>query len=89
MLIQSTFKPAWWLNNAHLQTIYPSLFRQPPAPVIERERLLTEDNDFLDIDFCGEGAQPLVMLLHGLTGSSQSGYIKGLQQALLQHDYFP
>ncbi len=87
MLIQSTFKAAWWLNNAHLQTIYPSLFRRPPSPVIKRERLLTEDDDFLDIDFCGEGDQPLVMLLHGLTGSSQSGYIKGLQQALLQQGF--
>jgi predicted alpha/beta-fold hydrolase len=45
---------------------------------------MTEDHDFIDIDFCGEGNQPLVILLHGLTGSSQSGYIKGLQQALLE-----
>ena len=84
MQIQSTFKPAWWLNNPHLQTIYPSLLRKPPEPTIKRERLTTEDNDFIDIDFCGEGNQPLVILLHGLTGSSQSGYIKGLQQALLE-----
>jgi len=84
MQIQSTFKPAWWLNNPHLQTIYPSLLRKPPEPTIKRERLITEDNDFIDIDFCGEGNQPLVILLHGLTGSSQSGYIKGLQQALLE-----
>jgi len=83
MQIQSTFKPAWWLNNPHLQTIYPSLLRKSPEPTIKRERLTTEDNDFIDIDFCGEGNQPLVILLHGLTGSSQSGYIKGLQQALL------
>lgn len=83
MQIQSTFKPAWWLNNSHLQTIYPSLLRKPPEPTIKRERLITEDKDFIDIDFCGEGNQPLVILLHGLTGSSQSGYIKGLQQALL------
>jgi predicted alpha/beta-fold hydrolase len=84
MLIQSTFKPAWWLNNPHLQTIYPSLLRKPPEPIIKRERLITEDKDFIDIDFCGEGDQPLVILLHGLTGSSQSGYVKGLQQALLE-----
>jgi predicted alpha/beta-fold hydrolase len=84
MQIQSTFNPAWWLNNPHLQTIYPSLLRKPPEPVVKRERLMTEDHDFIDIDFCGEGNQPLVILLHGLTGSSQSGYIKGLQQALLE-----
>ena len=83
MLIQSSFKPAWWLNNAHLQTLYPALLRKPPNPELKRERLITADDDFIDIDFCGEGDQPMVILLHGLTGSSQSVYIQGLQQALL------
>jgi len=77
------FKPAWWLRNCHLQTIYPSLFRSlPEPPDYRRERLTTPDNDFIDVDFCGTGNAPLVILLHGLTGSSQSGYIKGLQSAL-------
>jgi len=84
MLIKSTFKPAWWLNNPHLQTLYPALIRKPPEPILRRERLQTPDKDFVDLDFCGEGNQPLVILLHGLTGSSQSGYIKGLQVVLLQ-----
>ncbi|RLA24529.1 MAG: hydrolase [Gammaproteobacteria bacterium] len=84
MLVQSIFKPAWWLNNAHLQTLYPALIRRLPNPVLKRERLITGDGDFIDIDFCGEGTQPLIILLHGLTGSSQSSYIKGLQQALLK-----
>lgn len=84
MLIKSTFKPAWWLHNAHLQTLYPALLRHPPSPSIKRERLITTDNDFIDIDFCGTGQQPLVILLHGLTGSAQSKYIKGLQVALLK-----
>lgn len=87
MLIQSTFKPAWWLKNHHLQTIFPSLIRKPPTPVLRRERLITPDSDFIDLDFCGEGNQPLVILLHGLTGSSQSGYIKGLQPTLLQQGF--
>ncbi len=84
MLIRSTFKPAWWLKNAHLQTLFPALLRKPANLILKRERLVTPDDDFIDIDFCGEGDQPLVILLHGLTGSSQSVYIKGLQQALLQ-----
>jgi len=84
MLVQSIFKPAWWLNNVHLQTLYPALIRRPPNRVLKRERLITGDGDFIDIDFCGEGTQPLIILLHGLTGSSQSSYIKGLQQALLK-----
>lgn len=85
MLINSTFKPAWWLNNPHLQTIYPTYYRKlPELPVINRERLVTPDDDFIDIDWCGTGAQPLVILLHGLTGSSRSSYIQGLQYALAQ-----
>jgi predicted alpha/beta-fold hydrolase len=83
MIIQSTFKPAWWLKNAHLQTIFPAFFRntQPPG-ALRRERLSTRDNDFIDIDHSGENGQPIVILLHGLTGSSESGYIKGLQYTL-------
>ena len=81
------FKPAWWLNNGHLQTLYPALFRRTRKLPIRRERLQTPDNDFLDLDFCGAGDGPLVILLHGLTGGSASVYIQGLQWALLQQGF--
>ncbi|MDC9728438.1 MAG: hydrolase [Methyloprofundus sp.] len=84
MLIKSRFKPVWWCRNRHLQTIIPSLFRKVKSPSLKRERLVTVDGDFLDLDFCGAGNQPLVILLHGLTGSSQSSYILGLQVSLLK-----
>ncbi|MDD5274428.1 MAG: hydrolase [Methylovulum sp.] len=79
------FKPAWWLHNGHLQTLYPALLRRvPDVPDVWRERLTTPDGDFLDIDYCGTGSGPRVLLLHGLTGSSESGYIKGLQAVFLR-----
>lgn len=88
MFVQTTFKPAWWLKNCHFQTVYPALFRNGPnPPEYRRERLITPDDDFIDVDFCGTGDQPIVMLLHGLTGSSQSGYIKGLQSVLLSQGF--
>jgi predicted alpha/beta-fold hydrolase len=88
MLLKTSFKPAWWLKNAHLQTFYPALFRKtPPLITLRRERLITPDNDFIDIDFCGAGELPLIILLHGLTGSSQSSYIKGLQRELLAQGF--
>ena len=89
MIIKPSFRPAWWLTNCHSQTVYPSLFRRPPTPPdYRRERLITGDGDFLDVDFCGNNPhQPLVILLHGLTGSSQSGYIKGLQNVLLHSGF--
>lgn len=84
----ATFKPAWWLKNPHLQTLYPALCRKISAPLLRRERLITPDNDFLDIDWCSEGDEkPLIILLHGLTGSSQSPYIKGFQQLLLKQNF--
>lgn len=86
MIVQSSFRPAWWLRNAHLQTLYPALFRRQPLPLsLKRERLNTPDNDFVDIDWCGDGDKPIVILLHGLAGCSRSSYIVGLQHMLLQH----
>jgi len=76
------FKPAWWLRNAHGQTLWPALFRRLPPLSTRRERFPTRDGDFIALDWCGEGTGPLVILLHGLSGSSRSPYIAGLQQAL-------
>lgn len=82
--MHNAFRPAWWLNSPHLQTIYPAFLRRisPPAGT-RRERLDTPDGDFLDIDWVDNGDRPLVILLHGLAGSSRSGYIQGLQHSLL------
>ncbi len=87
--LKQTFKPAWWLSNAHLQTLFPALVRRPQALNFhQRERLYTIDNDFIDIDWCAkQSKKPLVILLHGLTGSSQSPYITGLQRIFLQQGW--
>ncbi|MFZ3205278.1 MAG: hydrolase [Pseudomonas sp.] len=79
-----TFKPAWWLPGPHLQTLWHSLCRKPPQLQRRRERLWLEDGDFLDLDWHGphSAEAPLVLVLHGLTGSSSSHYALGLQQAL-------
>ena len=49
-----------------------------PAPLpLERERLATEDGDFLDLDWLRAGAErPHLLVLHGLEGSSASGYVR-------------
>ncbi len=86
MIIQSTFKPAWWLKNPHLQTIYPTLCRRvSPVPPLQIESLITEDQDVLEIVHCGNKSAPIILLLHGLAGNSQSIYIQGLQAALYQN----
>ncbi|MDD2760307.1 MAG: hydrolase [Methylomonas sp.] len=81
-LIHCHFKPVWWLNNPHLQTLYPALLRKPLPLKRRRERLYTPDGDFIDLDWCESDSKVIAILLHGLSGSSNSGYILGLQQAL-------
>ena len=78
------FTPAWWLPSPHLQTLWGSLCRTAPKLQRRRERLWLDDGDFLDLDWHGphEAEAPLVLVLHGLTGSSSSHYVLGLQQQL-------
>jgi uncharacterized protein len=69
-----------WLPGGNLQTIWPALFSrrtEGPSPRYRRERWNTPDGDFIDLDFLQDGApQPrgLLVLFHGLEGSSRSHY---------------
>ncbi|MGN8259879.1 hydrolase [Pseudomonas sp. SMSB3] len=84
-----SFRPAIGLSNPHLQTLWGPLWRKLPALPRKRERLWLADGDFLDLDWHGPQRidAPLVLVLHGLTGSSDSPYVKGLQQALQAVDW--
>ena len=76
------FQAPRWLANAHLQTIYGSLFARAPRVAFRRERWDTPDDDFVDVDFVdGPAKAPWVQLYHGLEGSSESPYAR-----MLMHD---
>jgi predicted alpha/beta-fold hydrolase len=76
----------WWLPGGHVQTIWAALYGQRLAagPLeFERERWPTPDGDFIDVDWLAavpgtthlaDPAPPLLVLFHGLEGSSQSHY---------------
>jgi predicted alpha/beta-fold hydrolase len=90
MIAESSFRPAWWLNNAHAQTLYPTLIRQIKAPIDRRERFELPDGDFVDLAWAINGLAsdaPLVILLHGLGGDASSKYIAGLLQACNQQGW--
>jgi predicted alpha/beta-fold hydrolase len=75
------FRPAWWCRNAHVQTVWGPLFRRRRIRW-RRERVATSDGDFVDLDWA-DGARtdaPLLLVLHGLEGSSRSHYVVGLAQ---------
>jgi predicted alpha/beta-fold hydrolase len=72
-----------WLPGGHLQTIYPAVARRAPTVAYRRERWDAQDGDFVDIDFVdGAPGQPLVVLFHGLEGSSASHYARSLMAAV-------
>ena len=82
----------WWLPGGNLQTIVAAKLGRRyahTAPVYVRERWHTPDHDFIDLDWqAGPGAPqtPLLVLFHGLEGSSRSHYAESFAEfARVQH----
>jgi len=74
-----SFQAAWWLRNRHLQTVWNRLLRRRPEIHTTRARWTTQDGDFLDLDFVdGPVASPQLLVIHGLEGSSERKYVRGL-----------
>ena len=74
-----------WLPGSHAQTIFPFLFRSPEPIFYQRQKIETPDGDFLHIDWVNTTSKsPLVVLLHGLEGSSNSHYSRALM-AKIKH----
>lgn len=75
-----------WLPGGNLQTIWPALYSRRftgPPPQYRRERWNTPDGDFIDVDWLDNSeaspdarasSQTLLVLFHGLEGSSGSHY---------------
>ena len=78
-LTKSTYPgaPAWQFNG-HLQTVAAGLFRALPETPYRRERIETADHDFLDLDWLENGHHRLVVISHGLEGSTSHSYIRGM-----------
>ncbi len=75
-IIESHFRGNAIFKGAHADTILPPMFRNLQVNY-HRERLELEDGDFLDLDWHQKSNKKLLVLFHGLEGSSQSQYIKG------------
>ena len=82
----ANFEPKSWLKNTHLQTILPKFLLSAPQIQFVNERIMTPDQDFIDLAWAMPHKQAdltgIVILFHGLEGSSQSHYIKHLVSGL-------
>ena len=76
--VPDDFRSPLWLPGGHAQTIWPALVgrrRHGGAIAFQRTRWATPDGDFVDVDWLGDDPDAtLLVLLHGLEGSSSSHY---------------
>ena len=81
------YEAPWWLPGGNLQTIWAALRAERyvgSAPTFKRERWTSPDNDFVDVDFSDHTSlsdAPLLVVFHGLEGSSGSHYAEALTDA--------
>lgn len=95
------YRAPWWLPGGNLQTIWPALLARRtrgPAPRYRRERWTAPDGDFVDLDWLEAGdagiasqtqpttaGAPLLVLFHGLEGSSRSHYAEAFADFAAAH----
>jgi predicted alpha/beta-fold hydrolase len=80
----STYAAPRWLPGGHAQTIYAAVVLPRAVHPYRRERWETPDGDFIDLDWVagepGDARRPLVVMFHGLEGSSRSHYALALMK---------
>ncbi len=75
-------------RHAHLSTIYPAKIKKYPIPHYEREKMPTDDGDFLNLDWRKqENTEELVILFHGLEGDSKRTYLNSCSDYFFERGY--
>ena len=85
------YSAPWWLPGGHLQTIWSALYarqRHAARRPLQRERWDTPDGDFIDVDrqTASSSERPLMVMFHGLEGSSASHYAQACADWAAEHD---
>lgn len=73
-LLKDQLTTSFPFKNPHINTIY-KFFSVKYKPDYKRVRIPTWDNDFIDLDFLMNNSFSLIILIHGLEGSSDSSYM--------------
>lgn len=86
----SSYRPPLIYLNRHVNTVAHALLRRVKTSYV-RERIVTPDKDFVDLDFSfsdpNRKGKTVVLLIHGLEGSAQSSYVKGMVNAVNNHGW--
>lgn len=76
-IVTSNYKPNFLFKSGQFSTIYSGIFRRVNGVKQERERIILEDQDFIDLDwsFSSQKTNKLIIVLHGLEGNAQRPYM--------------
>lgn len=77
----------FYLPTGHWETVFPAVFRRVRGVHYQRERLELKDGDFLDLDWIKNKHQKLAILVHGLEGSTDRHYMKGMASYLSKNKF--
>ena len=83
------FSPPFYLKNPHIQTIWAARIRHVPSFPYKEEFLHYLTMFFLmlywrDVEKEQQSKTPLVLLIHGVSGSAQSVYVRGMIKGLFE-----
>lgn len=80
------YYPTFYLQNCILQAAFP-MFLQIPTTFYKREYIKTHDNVTISLDWVvTDEKKPLVWIVHGYTGGTDSTYMKSIIESL-RYDY--
>ena len=83
------YRAPTWLPGGNMQTIWPALYSrrgEGAPPTYRRERWTTPDADFIDLDWLETPpSSTLLVLFHGLEGTSASHYAEGFADFARAH----
>ena len=96
-VVSSSYEPPMLLSGGHVQTLYASLARNLDFRYDEQERIETPDGDFLDLEWARpndrvrpgetEPERRVAIVTHGLEGSAQRAYARGMARALMRRGW--
>ncbi|RDB26320.1 hypothetical protein Hypma_006635 [Hypsizygus marmoreus] len=80
------YRPVWWLNNGHVQTIYNVMgdFSKKDRMWYRRTLLRLLDGGTIGLDFAPSDSThlaedtPIIVVQHGLTGGSHEAYLRAI-----------
>ncbi len=84
---EGCFRASWWCRGGHAQTLWPVLSRRRVEVATREERLELPDGDVVRLDWAGEGAGPIVVVLPGLQGGTSSHYVGRMLRACVEHGW--